>query len=144
MQYKIPQNVQLADKIVGPLTLKQLIIMAVGGGLTYAVYTILASRYFIEVWIGPTAILGLSTLAFTFLKIQGIPFGKWLILLVEYFFLPRRRTFQLGAAERHLSLFEKKSEKQPVLAPKKDKSIEDLSEITKVLDSYGQTPTHAQ
>lgn len=31
MQYKIPQNVQIEDKIVGPLTLKQLIICGVGG-----------------------------------------------------------------------------------------------------------------
>lgn len=29
MQYKIPQNVQLEDKIVGPLTLKQLIIVGI-------------------------------------------------------------------------------------------------------------------
>lgn len=29
MQYKIPQNVQIEDKIVGPLTMKQLIICGI-------------------------------------------------------------------------------------------------------------------
>ena len=77
MQYKIPQNVQIEDKIVGPLTLKQLIILGVGGGFTYAIYTILASKYYWEVWLIPTAVPGLLTLAFTFIKINGIPFGKW-------------------------------------------------------------------
>ena len=35
MQYKIPQNVQIEDKIVGPLTLKQLGILGFGGATAY-------------------------------------------------------------------------------------------------------------
>ena len=49
MQYKIPQNVRIEDKIVGPLTLKQLIILGVGGGITYAIYVALARVYYVEV-----------------------------------------------------------------------------------------------
>ena len=40
MQFKIPQDVQRADKIVGPLTLRELIIVGIGGGFTYAACTL--------------------------------------------------------------------------------------------------------
>ena len=33
---KIPQNVYIEDRIVGPLTLRQTLIMAIGGGFSYA------------------------------------------------------------------------------------------------------------
>lgn len=36
---KIPQNVYIEDRVVGPLTLKQTIIMTLGGGFSYALYS---------------------------------------------------------------------------------------------------------
>ena len=38
MQYKVPQDVQREDTIIGPLTLKQLGILGVGGGIAYGIY----------------------------------------------------------------------------------------------------------
>ncbi len=35
---KIPQNVQIEDKVVGPLSLRQIIIIACGGGFSYMIY----------------------------------------------------------------------------------------------------------
>lgn len=84
MQYKIPQNVQIEDKIVGPLTMKQLIICGVGGGTTYFVYLSLAKVYYMEVWIGPVVILGGLTLALAFLKIHDIPFLRYILLVIEF------------------------------------------------------------
>jgi hypothetical protein len=145
MQYKIPQNVQIEDKIVGPLTLKQLIMLGVGGGLTYAIYTILASKYYIEVWLVPTVIPGLITLAVTFLKISGIPFGKWCLLMVEYFVNPKKRSFVMGAADNYAAtLFADKSKKVQTKEVNSDKLLRDrerlqkIGEITKTLDAYGK------
>ena len=91
MQYKIPQNVRIEDKIVGPLTLKQLITSGVGGGITYAIYIVLARKYFVEIWLLPTAISAGLTLIFTFVKIRGLSFSKWMLLMVEYFKNPKKR-----------------------------------------------------
>ncbi len=142
MQYKIPQNVRREDKIVGPLTLKQLIYLGVGGGLTYAVYTILARNYFIEVWLLPTAFLGISTLLVTFLKINGIPFSKWLLLGVEYMYNPKKRIFVMGAGDVYnATLFAKKKaekEKKPEEMSKAERDrerLKNISEITKLVDN---------
>lgn len=145
MQYKIPQNVQIEDKIVGPLTLKQLAVLGLGGGFTYLLYLTLAKKYYIEVWLPPTAISGLLTLAFTFLKLNGIPFGKWLFLLIEYRSHPRKRTFVQGAGDHfEATLFAEKKESK-----KKNKSddeeldryqkLQKISELSKLLDTH-ETP----
>ena len=64
--------------------MKQLIICGAGGGLTYFVYLSLAKIYYIEIWIGPVTVLGLMTLAFAFLKIHGIPFLLYIMLVIEF------------------------------------------------------------
>jgi len=103
MQYKIPQNIGMADKIVGPLTLKQLIVLAIGGGFTYAIYTALAKVYLFEIWILPVVLSSLITVAVAFLKIRDIPFLKFLFLVLELFIKPRKRFYQKGMGE-HLPL----------------------------------------
>jgi hypothetical protein len=144
MQYKIPQNVQIEDKIVGPLTLKQLIYLGAGGGISYAIYVALASKYYIEVWIWFVLPPVLITLAFTFIKINGIPFAKWILLMTEYFYNPRKRTFIMGAGDNYkATIFAKKEEKVETNTDVKTKAerdrekIKKIGDITKLVDSYG-------
>lgn len=144
MQFKIPQNVQIEDKIVGPLTIKQLATLGIGGSIAYAFYVGLGKNYTMFVWLPPVAIVSLLTLALTFLTINGIPFLKWCFLIVEYMFIPRKRIFIMGAADIYeATIFaseEKKklSEKQKSKAEEDGEKIKKLSEITKILDSYGK------
>jgi hypothetical protein len=150
MQYKIPQNVQIEDKIVWFLTLKQLIIVGVGGGISYALYITLAKLYVWQVWFPATAIPAGLTLLIAFLKVNGIPFGKWVLLTVEFFKNPRKRTFVMGGAENYMATIfaEKPKEVQNTLAIdaaskiERDKEkLKKIGEISKVLDSYGATPS---
>lgn len=94
MQFKVPQDVLRADKIVGPLTLRQLIIVTVGGGLSYSLYIVLSKQYFLEIWLPPVAFTVLITMAFAFFKYHDIPFEKLVLVFIEYKFRPRRRTWQ--------------------------------------------------
>lgn len=43
MRYQVPQFIEIEDKIFGPLTLKQFIYLAGGGGLSFVVYALLGS-----------------------------------------------------------------------------------------------------
>ena len=43
MRFQVPQFIEVEDRIFGPLTLKQFIYMAGGGGLSFLVYTLLDS-----------------------------------------------------------------------------------------------------
>ena len=45
LQYKIPQDIGIEDKIVGPFSLRQLLIVAVGGGISYAIFAISSRLY---------------------------------------------------------------------------------------------------
>ncbi len=138
MQYKIPQNVQIEDKIVGPLTLKQLAIVGVGGGFTYALYTYLAKRYYIEVWLPAILPSTLLTLAIAFLKINGISFGPWVLYAIEFIANPRKRIFQMGAADHYASQFAKPTEtvKTETVEPTLNTHdrIQKIGEISKILD----------
>ena len=42
---KIPQNVYVEDRIVGPLTLKQIIVVCIGGGFSYALWASISKAY---------------------------------------------------------------------------------------------------
>lgn len=94
MQFKVPQDVQRADKIVGPLTLRQLIICGIGGGLAYSLYVTLSKQYFIEIWLIPVVLITLVTVLFAFYQYHGLPFEKLMLLFIEWKFRPRVRTFQ--------------------------------------------------
>lgn len=143
MQYKIPQNVRIEDKIVGPLTLKQLIIVAIGGGMAYVSYIYLANRYSMAGWLPPVAFISIITMAIAFLKINGIPFSRWVLLMVEYFKNPRKRTFILGSAEVYeKSLFaetkkeeQNKSEEKTPQERRRERRSK-IESISKVLDDY--------
>ncbi len=93
LQYKIPQNVEVEDKIVGPLTMKQLIICAVGGGTAYVMFLTLSGTYFIEVWLPPVALVSIITLMIAFLEIRGIKFTKWVFLMIEAMMNPNKRVW---------------------------------------------------
>lgn len=137
MQYKVPQDVQREDTIIGPITLKQLGILGIGGFIVYAIYMSLAKAYFIEIWLPPVAIVAALTLAFAFLKIYDLPFHKFLMCFLEFNLLAKKRIWIQGTATPFISSFEDKKEepkKEEVVQQKKQKSLE---ELTHIVDTHG-------
>ena len=138
MQFKVPQDVQREDKIIGPLTLKQMIILGIGGGITYAIYIGLAATYYAEIWLPPTIIAGGITLAFAFLRISNMPFHLYLMNYLEYKLLPNKRIWVQGTGypfymPQRATRPSKKTEK---VEKKNEKSLETL---TSILDSHGES-----
>lgn len=135
--FKIPSDVQREDTIVGPLTMRQLIICGVGGGITYAIYTALASKYYAEVWLLPVAFSAIVTITFAFIKIHGLSFFRYALYLIEYMFLPKKRFFIKGAGD--VFVYEpivqaKKTETKEIKEEKPKKTID---ELVKILDTKG-------
>lgn len=68
-QYQVPQFIEVEDKIFGPLTLKQFIYLAGGGGLCLLMFSLLP--------IYLTVLLGIPVMAFSaglaFFSINGRP-----------------------------------------------------------------------
>lgn len=91
---KIPQNVQIADKLVGPFSLKQLLLVALGGGFSYALYaSINRSVGYVpmaaQMFIWMPAIL---SAAFALVKINDLSLWRCCLLIVEMMSKPRRRS----------------------------------------------------
>ncbi len=79
MRFQVPQFIEVEDKIFGPLTLKQFIYLAGGGGLSFLIYSIFGSLLLSAVPV--IAIMAVSA-ALAFYKLNNKP----LISVVEYAF----------------------------------------------------------
>jgi hypothetical protein len=140
-QYKIPQNVGLEDKIVGPLTLRQLIMLAVGFGISYVLFAILSKLYelnFIEY--GVIALPGLLAVAFALIKINDIPLLKYLFLFLEFSIKPKKRVWDHRGISSIVApdLDEDDKTVTPTFATELDekaKKAANLKELTRMLDS---------
>lgn len=139
MQYKVPQDVQREDTIIGPLTLKQLAILGVGGGIAYAIYMLLAKNYPMVIWLPPVAIVTLITLAVAFVKIHSLDFLTFLMAYIEFNFLPKKRIWIQGGGYPFISPFETpyKAKKKAETAKKMGAKIESLQALSHVLDTHG-------
>lgn len=141
MQFKVPQDVLRADKIVGFLTMRQLIICTLGGSIAYSLYIILSKQYLIEIWLIPVFFIGLITVAFAFLKFHDIVFEKLILVFIEYKFRPRARTWQKMKGDVVLSVLDKPLERGPKTARIQDQMTEQerkkkLEQITQLVDTH--------
>lgn len=141
MQFKVPQDVQREDRIVGPLTLRQLIICGIGGMTAYAIYTAFVKQYEWITWLPPVVIVAILTLSFAFIRPLDLTFAKWVLLWIEFTFLPRQRQWIQASAEAYPPLIappakkgqaELKAEAKAEAIMNKHKKIE---ELTKILNS---------
>lgn len=93
---KIPQNVRVEDKLIGPLSLKQIIMIAIGGGFSYALFALTQKTYgYVSpglqplIW-GPAVV----TAAFALIKINDISLFRYCLLIGEMLSKPRKRVWQ--------------------------------------------------
>ncbi|MBU1702822.1 PrgI family protein [Patescibacteria group bacterium] len=133
MQFKVPQNVQREDKIVGPLTLKQMIICAIGGTIGYAIFTALAKFYLWITWLPPVAIVTIITIAFAFVRPLDLSFTKWVLRWIEFSLLPRKRIWIKSSAEIIKDL-EPESMKRKI--SKKEDQINKITEKQEKLSKF--------
>ncbi|OGI66135.1 hypothetical protein A3A95_00245 [Candidatus Nomurabacteria bacterium RIFCSPLOWO2_01_FULL_39_18] len=81
MQFKVPQFLDIEDKIFGPFTFKEFIYLAGGAGLCFVLYKLLG--FFLGI-IPMLAIAGLS-LALTFYRPNNKPFSNMIEAGFNYF-----------------------------------------------------------
>lgn len=144
MRFKVPQDVQREDQILWFLTLRQVIILILGFGISYTLFNSLSKQYdlnqleIILCWI-PAAI----SVAISFLKIHGISLFKFVLLQFEQkiFRQPRRRWIK-HAGEPFVSMttpFSMKTvEKFSGTEMKQEEfSSEKVHSLAKLLDNEG-------
>lgn len=94
MQYQVPQFIETEDKIIGGiLTLRQFLIIAAAGGISFLLYFLFSPF----AWAFLTSILGLVAAGIAFVKVQGRSVPVIAKAAFNYYWSPR---FYLWQSER--------------------------------------------
>ncbi|HVY36037.1 MAG TPA: PrgI family protein [Candidatus Paceibacterota bacterium] len=80
MQFKVPQFIDVEDKVIGPLTFKQFAYLAGGGGLVYLAFRLLPTLVAFPV----AAAFAALALALAFFKYNEKPFSYLLESFVRF------------------------------------------------------------
>lgn len=139
MQFKVPQNVQREDHIVGPLTLRQLIICGIGFSIAYGIYTLLGRDYEVITALIPVIIIALITITFAFVTPLDLTFEKYILFRIEALILPPKRYWLKGTADPSRLLYippisTKKKNTDKALEKDQLKKKKSLAELTQILD----------
>lgn len=91
---KIPQNVYVEDRIIGPVTLKQLMIIGIGTAFSYVLYATVTQGGPVSV---PVTIMlwspAIVAAAFAFLKVNDITLFNIILLWIEHMNKPVVRSW---------------------------------------------------
>lgn len=90
MHYQVPQYLNIEDKIVGPLTLKQLIYLIIGGGIIFLLFNMLKFPAFIMIAV-PIAIF---TFLIAFYKVGNQKFSLFMISFLGFISKPNIYTWK--------------------------------------------------
>lgn len=134
-QFVVPQFIDVEDKIIGPITTRQFIILLVVAVVLFIFYRLMTFTYFLIFGI-PVFGCGI-TLAFV--KINGQPFHFFLLNLIQTMRRPWLRVWNkelmIGEVKRYLKVEEIKvvmprPVKEPLVATK-------LSELALIVNTGG-------
>jgi hypothetical protein len=139
MQYKVPQKIDLEDKIIGPLTLKQFIYLLGGGMIDYMILSVTQSSFGGWVLI---ILVSLIALAFAFVQVEEQPFSYLVTNFFTYILRPKLRLWdKRSKVVRTVEFKNKKEEKTTAPLMKKPEEVKSsLEALSQVLDTHGWSP----
>jgi len=94
MQFKIPQDIRIEDKIFAFISIKQLFILLGGGGVAYVVFLVTQPIYPPEIYLIPVGLIVLITVGIAFFKMDNLNFIKVVLLFLESIINPQRRIWR--------------------------------------------------
>jgi hypothetical protein len=137
MQFRVPQNITMEDRIVGPLSPIQFGIMVIGGGISFFVlqWQLLPSP------VGPVlaGLLALFTIILAVGKFNDQPMYRFIKFIILFIAKPRIRvwhkeTTPITLVKPNSSIPEEQRKHLP-----KNVSHKDIARLAQVLDSRGTT-----
>jgi len=134
MQFKVPQKIDIEDRIVGPLTMVQFVYAVVGGGATYLLLTALPLP--LNYLLG--FIVGIFTFCIVFVKINGRPFPNFLKNLIAYAGNPKTRIWHKGQSNVRVEIYQPKQAQKTDIYASKRYSEKDIERIADIIDKRGR------
>ena len=133
-QFVVPQFIDVEDKIIGPITVRQFIIILVGAGVAFIAYKLSDFALFITELIFILAI----TFGFAFIKINGRPVHY---LLLNIFQTSKRPKLRIWNKIFVAVVTDQKDKKKPAeslaVVPRKQVRATRLAELALIVDTGG-------
>lgn len=131
MRFKVPQNVDMPDRILGPLTMIQFVEAVLGGGLAYVCQGSLPSP--INTFLAVVVLL--FTAAIVFVKINERPFLHYLKAFIKFLSTPKRRVWLKDSPDDfEIEIYTPPTKENHVVTAK-PRSREEFERIAKEFDS---------
>lgn len=126
-QFIVPQFIEVEDKILGPITTRQFIILLVVGIVVF-----LSFRYGdVALFIFSLIVFGLGGLTIAFVKVNGQAFHYFMLNMIQTLRRPSRRVWHKTLSRKELEMLRKfvptPFELKPELKPIKRERIQDLA-----------------
>jgi hypothetical protein len=135
MQYTVPQFIDQEDKIVGPITVRQFLIMIVAAIIMAIAYAVLRFWYFVI----SALVISLITIVVAFVKVNGRPFHFFIVNIIQRMKRPPVRVWdkKLTNSELRHYLKQKEEEKPEERARRPRLTTSHLSQLSLIVDSGG-------
>ena len=137
MQFVVPQFIEVESKVIGPISVRQFIILLATAGIIFIWYSLFSTV--------PLVILSLPTLGtgiiFAFAKVNGQPFHNFALSLIQTLQRPKLTLWQRQINKQIVVKMARKDKKDKGKKPftsKPDVSTEHIAELSLIVDTKGQ------
>lgn len=109
-QFVVPQFIEVEDKIFGPITTRQFIILLAAGLMIFVSFRVFDTALFALI----AGVIGIITIAFAFIKVNGQVFHLFLINIIQTLKRPAIRVWHKDYTNAELEMFRKEGMDQEV------------------------------
>lgn len=134
MQFKVPQKIDIEDRIVGPLTMVQFVYAVLGAGAGYIMLNVFPAPVG---WVFAIPIF-IFTFFLVFVKINGRSFGVFLRNLINYMSYPKTRLWHKGDKSINVQIYQPAAQQKADPYVDKYHSKKEIEELARVLDQRGR------
>jgi|GEM_PF-147196 len=148
MQYQIPQDIEVADKIIGPLTLKQFMYLISGAGFGIGVYaalrnTVIPIAIIVVLSIVPVGIFAVIA----FMKVNGRQIDSYIAPFFSFMGAAKKRFWQreklqINQEEELQKLREEAERKKAIIPTRARREVdEDIASLANIVDTASRPNT---
>ena len=131
MQFSVPQFVDVEDKIIGPLTLKQFLVLLVGGVIIFVLKGIITNLFLLILASIP---VGGIAVVIAFGKVNGRSFGELIFSASSYVSDPRSFVFRKDSKINEIKVTKEDVKKTQNEGLSRGEKLSRLNKITYILD----------
>jgi hypothetical protein len=138
MQFVVPQFIEVESKVIGPISVRQFIILLATAGIMFIWYSLFSTVFFIVL----SAITFGIGVVFSFVKVNSQPFHQFALSAIQTLKRPGlalwHREINTVAVVKMARKDKKKDKGDTTFVPKPEVSTSHIAELSLIVDTAGQ------